>query len=672
MNEQRIKERIEQLRNEINYHNYRYYCLNAPVISDAEYDKLFRELKELEEKFPYLITPDSPTQRVGAEPLKEFKKANHKTPMLSLDDAFSHEEIIEFDKKVKRFLGIDENIEIEYTVEPKFDGVSVEIVYENGILINAITRGDGITGEDITNNVKTIKTVPLRFLEAKFPIPKRIDVRAEVIITKKEFLKLNKEQEEKGKIVFANPRNAAAGSLRQLDPRVTAERKLSAFTWGIGYKEGIDFKTHEEILNTLEKWGFRIPPYRKVAKGVDEIIAGLELIESKRHNLEYEIDGAVIKVNSLSFQEKLGWKTRSPRWAIAYKFPPEQATTKVKDIIVSVGRVGTLTPVAILEPVEIGGVTVSRATLHNIDEIKRKDVRIGDYVFVQRAGDVIPEVVKSIPEKRTGNEKNFEMPARCPVCGSEVYRPEGEVAYYCPNISCAAQIKEKIFHYASRPAMNIDGLGRKLIDQLVDKKIVKDISDIYSLTEETLASLERMGEKSASNLISAIENSKNTTFSRFLYALGIRYVGEFTAKLLANHFKDIPELKNTTEEELLEIEGIGPEISQSITKFFRDPNNIKTIEKILSAGVTPAPERKGKEGPLKGKTFIFTGALKSMTRAEAQKLVETSGGKAVSSVSKKVDFVVVGEEPGSKYEKAKELGLKIINEDEFLKMVGQK
>ncbi len=669
--DEKIIKEIEELREKIRYHNYRYYVLNEPEISDAEYDRLFRRLVELEQKYPELITPDSPTQRVGAEPQKGFRQVRHRQPMLSLDDCFSEEELREFDARTKRFLGdVDQ---IEYTAEPKIDGLAVELVYEKGKLTLASTRGDGYVGEDVTANIKTIMSVPLVLRQKKggLPVPDLLEVRGEVYMEKEAFKKLNKEREKKGLPLFANPRNAAAGSVRQLDPRITAKRPLDMFCYGVGEVSDLGpIKTHYELMRQLQQWGFRVNmPYLKVCKSIEEVIEYCNYLEEIRDTLPYEIDGAVIKVNDLELQKRLGSKTRSPRWAIAYKFAPVQETTKILDIEVQVGRTGVLTPVAILEPVEIGGVVVKRATLHNQEEIEKKDIRIGDTVVVQRAGDVIPEVVMPVKSKRTGKEKKFKMPDHCPVCGTKVVKKEGEVAIRCPNKNCPAQIRAALKHFVSKGAMDIEGIGERLIDQLVEKGLVKEEPDIYYLTLKDLIKLPGIQYTAARNILNAIEKSKKTTLARFIYALGIRYVGEHTAQLLAEHFKSLERLKNASLQELLSIKGIGEKTAKSIKAFFEDERNLKNIERLLNAGIT-FEEVKPKEGsPIAGKTFVFTGALKSMTREKAKKMVIEKGGRVASQVSRNVDYVVVGESPGSKLIKAKQLGIKTINEEEFLRML---
>jgi len=684
-----IKKRIEELRKEINFHNYRYYVLDDPVISDEEYDALMRELKRLEEQYPELITPDSPTQRVGAPPAEGFLPVEHSVPMLSLDDAFSEQEVREFDERIKRHLNINEDI--EYTVEPKMDGLAVELVYEKGIFVKGSTRGDGYVGEDVTPNLRTIRSIPLRLIDQELPIPELLEARGEVFMNKKGFEQLNKERLEKGEPPFANPRNAAAGSLRQLDPSITASRPLDIFFYGIGLVKGYEFKSQWEILNSLKKWGLKINKLAKKVKGIEAAIEYHHEIAKIRDDLDYQIDGIVIKVNELKFQKLLGQKARSPRWAIAYKFAAEKAITRIVDIILSVGRTGAVTPVAIMEPVRVGGVVVRRATLHNEDEIRRKDIRIGDWVIIQRAGDVIPEVVKVLKERRTGNEKEFKMPDTCPVCGSKLTKKPGEAVWRCPNPDCFPRLVRSITHFASKGAMNIEGLGSKVAEQLVTAGLVRKISDIYKLQLSDLTSLERFAEKSARNLLNEIEKSKNRPLSKLIYALGIRHVGEVTAQLLAEHFGSLDALSKASEQELLKIEGIGPEVAKSIKKWFSDPKNIELIEELKKLGVksaqtpketiikTPEPFQEGESQKaqesqkklLEGKSFLFTGALKSMTRQEAKDIVMELGGRVASSVSKKLDYLVVGEKPGSKLEKAKKLGIKIINEQEFLKMIGK-
>ena len=665
-----IRERVQRLRKEIEYHNYRYYVLNDPVISDPEYDALMRELEELERQYPELITPNSPTQRVGAPPLEEFGTVEHTIPMLSLANAFNEEEVLEFDRRVKRFLGTDQDV--EYTAEPKMDGVAVEVVYERGELVVGSTRGDGYRGEDITQNIRTIRTIPLFLMEDEEPVPERLAVRGEVYMEIEDFKRLNREREERGEAPFANPRNAAAGSLRQLDPSITARRPLNIFFYGIGEVVGREFESQWEVLQTLPKWGLRVNPLVELCPDIQRAVQYYRRILDLKDELPYEMDGVVLKVNSFELQRRLGEVSRSPRWAVAFKFPAEEATTRVLDIVVQVGRTGVLTPVALLEPVQVGGVEVKRATLHNMDEIERKDVRVGDTVLVHRAGEVIPEIIKVMKEKRTGKERKFQMPDRCPVCGSQVVRFPGEVAYRCIGISCPAQLKGRIRHFASRRAMDIDGLGEKLIDQLVEKGLVKDLADIYYLRKEQLVDLERMAEKSAQNLLDAIEKSKDTTLARFLYALGIRHVGEHLAQVLAEHLGSLERFFTVDRDELLQIPEVGPEVAESVVRFFKDEGNRRVIEKMLRAGVRVEEPTEAAEvaRPLEGKVFVFTGALEGITREDAKRLVEQLGGRTASSVSRRVDYVVVGKDPGSKYDRARELGLTIIDEEEFKRLVG--
>jgi DNA ligase (NAD+) len=661
-----IRKRAEKLREEIEYHNYRYYILDQPEISDAQYDRLMRELEKLEEQNPELRTPNSPTQRVGAPPLEEFEIVRHTIPMLSLANAFDEIEAREFDKRVKKFLGTSSDV--EYVTEPKLDGLAVELVYERGQFVVGSTRGDGVNGENITQNLRTIKTIPLQLIRKEVSVPERLEVRGEVIMQLKRFRELNQKREDLGESTFANPRNAAAGSVRQLDSKITAERPLEIYCYGIGDVRRRTFKSHWEILQTLSKWGLRINPNIQRCKDIEEAITYYHDVNEKREKLPYEIDGIVIKVNQLDLQARLGEISRSPRWAMAFKFQPKQETTKIQDIIVQVGRTGALTPVALMEPVKVGGVEVSRATLHNQDEIDKKDVRIGDTVVIQRAGDVIPEVVQVIESKRTGKEKKFRMPSNCPVCGAEVIKEEA--IHRCIGLDCPAQLKGRIKHFASKRAMDIEGLGVKLIDQLVDKGLVKDVADIYYINKEQLIELERMADKSAQNIVDAIEASKTKPLSKFLYALGIRHVGETTAEDLARHFSRLDDFFHLSEEEFREVEGIGPEVSASVYQFFRDKKNKESIERLKKAGVTVIEPRVKAKAKLAGKTFVFTGALQSLGRDEARNIVESLGGMTASTVSKKVDFVVVGADPGSKFDKAKELGIKNLSEEEFKKLIG--
>jgi DNA ligase (NAD+) len=660
-----LKKRAEKLREEIEYHNYRYYILDEPKISDAQYDRLMRELEKLEEQYPELRTPNSPTQRVGAPPLEEFEIFRHTIPMLSLANAFDESEARDFDKRVKKFLG--SSTDITYVAEPKLDGLAVELVYERGQFIVGSTRGDGLNGENITQNLRTIKTIPLQLIRKEIPVPERLEVRGEVIMQIKRLKELNRKREEKGEPPFANPRNAAAGSVRQLDSKITAERPLEIYCYALGEVRGYTFQTQWEVLQTLPKWGLRTNPHVRKCKNIDEVLDYYHEMNEKRETLPYEIDGTVIKVDRLDLQTRLGEIARSPRWALAFKFKPKQETTKILDIIPQVGRTGAITPVALMEPVRVGGVEVSRATLHNQDEIDRLDVRIGDTVIIQRAGDVIPEVVQVVTSKRTGKEKKFEMPSKCPVCHADVIKEEA--IHRCIGLDCPAQLKGRIKHFASKRAMDIDGLGVKLIDQLVDKGLVKDVADIYYIKKEELVALERMADKSAQNIIDAIEASKTKPLSKFLYALGIRNVGETTAEDLARHFQRLDDFFHLSEDDLMEVQGIGPEVASSVHQFFGDKKNKESIERLKKAGVKVIEPKVKEKGKLAGKIFVFTGSLKTFARNEARTLVESLGAMTSSSISKKVDFVVVGEDPGSKYDKAKELGIKILTEEEFKKMV---
>jgi len=662
--------RIKELRALINYHNRRYYQLDAPEISDVEYDRLMKELIELEERFPEIDVSESPSQRVGAAPLDKFSTISHLTAMLSLANAFSEQDILDFDERIKRFLGTDEKI--AFVVEPKLDGTAVNLIYENGAFTVGATRGDGEKGEDVTQNLRTIDSIPLRMKKGKeSPIPEKIEIRGEVYIEIDPFKKLNKRRLKEGEQPFANPRNAAAGSLRQLDSRITARRPLEIFYYGIGLVAGRTFKKHWDVLQTLSRWGFRVNPHVKQAKDIHECVAYYHHIDKIRAELPYEIDGVVIKVDDIEIQERLGAVSRSPRWAIACKFAATQETTIIKDIRVHVGRTGVLTPVAIMKPVKVGGVTVSRATLHNMHEIEKKDVRIGDTVIIQRAGDVIPEVVKIIESKRTGKEKKFVMPAACPECGSHVVRLEGEAAHRCIGLVCPAQIKEHIAHFASRGGMDIEGLGDKLVAQLVDTNLIRDPADIYFLKKENLLILERMAEKSANNLLAAIERSKTPPLEKFIYALGIRHVGERMARVLPRSFKTLDSLLEAAEDDLLAIRDIGPEVASSITGFFSEQSNKRVIEKFRTAGVKPVEKSRPKDTHLAGKSFVFTGTLSRLTRSEAKEIVESFGASATDSVTKTTDYVVAGESPGSKLEKARASGIKIIDEKEFLKLTGR-
>jgi len=658
MNKNEAKKKIEKLREEINHHNYKYYVENNPEISDFEFDQLLKELEKLESDFPDLVTPDSPTQRVGGEPLEGFESVEHKVPMLSLANTYTYDELREFDERVKKNVG-----EVEYIVDPKIDGAGVALLYENGILVRGATRGDGVKGDDITSNLKTINSIPLRLHDKQL---KNIEVRGEVYMPLGGFKKYNKEQAEKGEMVFANPRNAAAGSLRQLDPRIVASRPINIFIYYISFSEK-EFDTLENAIKAMKNAGLRINPLVKKVKNIEEVIDYCKKIEKKREELDYEIDGAVVKVNSFEKQKELGETSKNPRWAISYKFAAKQSTTKLNDIVVQVGRTGALTPVAILEPVEVGGVTVSRATLHNFDELKRKDIRIGDYVLVERSGDVIPQVVKSIKEKRTGSEKRKIVPQKCPVCGTNVIRPLDEVAVRCPNKQCPARLKWRIRYFASRDAMDIEHLGRETIDKLLDEGLVDNIADLYSMKKEDLLKLEGFKDKSVKNLLDSIEKSKQQDLSRLIYGLGIRHVGKYAAQLLASKYNSIDELGKASEEELKEIDGLGDKSAESIATFFATEENQKLIDRLKNIGVKTKQENRD-ELPLQGKKFVFTGGL-SISRPDASDLIKKKGGIVASSVGKDIDYVVVGENPGSKYKKAKNMNLKIIDEEEFKKIV---
>ena len=661
----RARKRAEELRREIAYHDYRYYVLDAPEISDERYDRLMRELQELERKYPELVSPDSPTQRVGGKPREGFVAVRHRTPMLSLANAFGEGELRDFDRRVRSTLPGEE---IEYVVELKIDGVAVSLWYENGAFIRGATRGDGETGEDVTPNLRTIPSVPLSLQK---PVPV-LEVRGEVYMTKEAFLRLNEAREEAGEPPFANPRNAAAGSLRQLDPAVTAARKLNIFVYGAGYLEGAALNGHAESLTWLRDLGFPVNRYFQVFPGIEGVVDYCREWQEKRFELPYAIDGLVIKVNSLAQQARLGATMKSPRWAVAYKFPAEEARTVVKDIFLRVGRTGVLTPTALLAPVQLAGTTVTKATLHNEDMIREKDVRIGDTVVVHKAGDVIPEVVSVVKEARTGEEKIFVWPERCPECGSRVVRPAGEAAVRCLNAACPARLREGLIHFASRAAMDIMGLGPAIIGQLLDRGLVRDPADLYGLRFEDLVNLERMGPKSSENLLAAIAKSKENPLHRLLYALGIRHVGERAAKILAGRFGTLERLMRAGYEELVEIPEIGPKMAESVVSFFAEEKNREIIKKLAAFGVNMREgEGAAQQKPLAGKTFVLTGALQRYTRQQAQDLIESLGGRVSSSVSKKTDYVVVGEDPGSKYEKAVALGVKILREEEFERLCGK-
>ncbi|MFP3952967.1 MAG: NAD-dependent DNA ligase LigA [Candidatus Acetothermia bacterium] len=663
MKKHKAKERIEELREEVEEHNYRYYVLDDPVITDREYDELLAELETLEEEYPEFKSENSPTQRVGARPAEEFESAEHRHPMLSLSNAFEEESVFDFDDRVRRELGVPGDI--TYLAEPKLDGLAVEVIYENGQLTEALTRGDGFTGEVVTRNIKTIRSIPLKLRSDGQELPPLVEVRGEVYMGKDSFRRMNERRAREDKDLFANPRNAAAGSLRQLDPSVTARRPLNAFFYDVGEVQGVELNSQEELLRFLPSIGLRVNPYIRKCSGIDEAVEYFGDIADRREEIPYEIDGIVIKINDFQLREVLGTKTRSPRWALAYKFPPERARTKILDIEVGVGRTGALTPVAILVPVEIKGATISRATLHNQDEIDEKDVRIGDEVIVQRAGDVIPEVIKPVKGERSGDEETFRLPDRCPVCGEPVKRPEGEAIHRCVNISCPARVKESIKHFASKGAADVEGLGDKLVEQLVDEGLVGDIPDLYRLSREEVSNLERMGDKSAENLLKSLEESKEISFSRLLYALGIRHVGEHLARVLEAEYADFDELREADRDELEAIHEIGPEVAESIVNFFSSQRNLELIEGLAEVGLRYERPDRDVEETLDEKKFVFTGRLENFTRAEAQDLVERLGGRATSSVSSETDYLVVGDNPGSKYDRALEEDVTILTEEEF-------
>jgi len=663
-----IKQKIEKLVKEINEHNYRYHVLDAPVVSDAEYDQLFRTLKRLEEQYQCIL-PDSPTRRVGAPPLDKFDRVKHAVPMLSLDNAFSHDEVREFAQRAKRFLKSDE--EIEYTVEPKYDGLAMELTYERGLLVRASTRGDGYEGEDVTTNLMTVKAIPLR-IEGK-DIPDIIDIRGEVYMDIDEFEKLNKERGQSEEPLFANPRNAAAGSVRQLDSSITEKRRLHMACYGLGSAKGIEFRSHEHFIEWLGKAHFPTPFILDKVRGIERVIESIKKIEERRSSFAFETDGAVIKVNDFGLQKKLGYKTREPRWAIAYKFPAHQATTIIEDILCSVGRTGVITPVALLAPVRIGGVTVARSTLHNWEEIERKDIRVGDTVLVERAGDVIPHIVMTVKEKRSGQERKALPPTSCPACQSTIVQEEGEVAYRCINLNCPAQVLERITHYASRGAMDIEGLGEKNAELLYKQGLIRHFADLYTLRYDQLLELPRFAEKSAQNLIDAIEKSKQTSLARFLYALGILHVGEYAAKQLAKHFQKLEDLYNIAPERVLEIKQMGDKLAESISGFFHEKENLRTLNTLLASGLTIAnPDfeggRKREKRIFDGLTIVVTGTL-SKPRSEIEELIGRLGGHAASSVSRKTNYVLAGAEAGGKLDKAKELGIPIIDEEMFNRMI---
>ncbi|MED1419740.1 NAD-dependent DNA ligase LigA [Bacillus smithii] len=657
------EKRVRELHERLNQYSYEYYVLDQPTVPDAEYDRLMQELIEIENAFPELRTPDSPTQRVGGQPLEAFQKVRHDIPMLSLANAFGEGDLRDFDRRVRESL----NEEYSYVCELKIDGLAVSLTYENGVFIQGSTRGDGAIGEDITMNLRTIHSIPLRLKE-----PVSIEVRGEAFMPKKSFEKLNREREERGETLFANPRNAAAGSLRQLDPKIAASRNLDIFLYGIGNSGNVNIRSHSEGLDYLDRLGFKTNKERRKCKDIEEVIQYIKEYTEKRSTLPYEIDGIVIKVDSLAQQEKLGSTAKSPRWAIAYKFPAEEVVTKLLDIELSVGRTGVVTPTAVLEPVRVAGTTVQRASLHNEDYIREKDIKIGDEVVIKKAGDIIPEVVRPIKERRKGEEKEFHMPGHCPECGSELVRLDGEVALRCINPKCPAQIREGLIHFVSRNAMNIEGLGEKVIAQLFREQLVKDVADIYQLTKDQLLQLDRMGEKSVSNLLKAIEDSKENSLERLLFGLGIRHVGAKAAKTLAVHFETLDRLMKADVEELTAIPEVGEKMADAVVTYFHQPEVLELIQELKEAGVNmeykgPKPVSGDQSSSyFAGKTIVLTGKLEALTRNEAKEKIEALGGKVSGSVSKKTDLVIAGADAGSKLAKAREFDIEVWDEEKLL------
>ncbi|AMA74205.1 NAD-dependent DNA ligase LigA [Aneurinibacillus thermoaerophilus] len=660
-------QRVKELRKIIEQHNYYYYVKDNPEISDYEYDQLMQELIHIETEFPELLTPDSPTQRVGGAPLESFEKVEHSIPMLSLSNAFDEQDLRDFDRRVRQGLGVEGPI--GYICELKIDGLAVSLRYENGRFVRGATRGDGRTGEDITQNLRTIRSLPLVLKK-----PLTIEVRGEAFMPRRAFERLNKERAMREELLFANPRNAAAGSLRQLDPKIAASRSLDIFLYSVVGEDTLPVDTHSGSLSMLEELGFKVNPERRVCEGIEEVISFIEGWTEKRGELPYDIDGMVVKVDRLAYQEELGYTAKSPRWAIAYKFPAEEAITILRDIEVTVGRTGAITPTAILDPVQLAGTTVQRASLHNEDIIREKGIMIGDHVVVKKAGDIIPEIVEVKVDKRTGDEQPYHMPTHCPACDSELVRLDEEVALRCINPQCPAQIREGIIHFVSRNAMNIDGVGEKVVTQLYEKGLVRSVADLYYLDREELLKLERMGEKSVDNMLNAIEASKNNSLERLLFGLGIRFVGEKAARLLAQHFGTMEALQNATEEEIVTVHEIGTKMAESIVKYFAKPEVVETIERLREAGVNMEykglrPEEVDADSPFAGKTVVLTGTLASVTRKEAQHMIEARGGKVSGSVSKRTDLVVAGEAAGSKLGKANELGIQVIDEKTFLEWI---
>ncbi|MFA5146349.1 MAG: NAD-dependent DNA ligase LigA [Candidatus Omnitrophota bacterium] len=665
-----VRAEIGKLRDAIRRHDHLYYVLSKPSISDQEYDRLYRRLVDLEKAHPALVTPDSPTQRVGGEPARAFPAVKHIAPMLSMDNTYSAEEIREFDKRVRKNL---KGGPVEYVVELKFDGVSISLLYENGVLTRGATRGDGVEGDDVSNNLKTIRSIPLSFDPGCGRVPRLMEVRGEVYMTRKGFEDINAGKEKAGEEPFANPRNAAAGSLKLLDPNIVSKRHLDIYVYGAGHYDGVKFDTHLEVLEYLKRAGFRVNPHYRLCGTVDGVIEYCDSWADKRGKLEFDIDGMVLKVNDLAARRSLGVTSKSPRWAIAYKFPAEKAMTGLRDIVVQVGRTGAITPVAILDPVHLSGSTVSRATLHNFDEIERLGLRIGDRVYVEKSGEIIPKVLGVAKDKRTGKERPFRVPEKCPACGSKLVSAPDEVAIRCENAGCPAQVKERLRHFASRDAMDIEGMGDSMVDRMVEKGLAADYGDIYYLKFEEVRSLERMAEKSARNLMDAIEKSKANGLNRLIYALGIRHVGERSAWVLAENFGTIERLKEATVEELTAVGEIGPVMAGSINAFFASKENLRILKKLKDAGLAMARDAAGAlpgGGKLSKKTFVITGTLVSFTRGEAEETIRRCGGNVSSSVGRNTDFLVVGGEPGSKLEKARSLGVRTLSEEEFKKMTG--
>ncbi|MCL6450819.1 MAG: NAD-dependent DNA ligase LigA [Acetobacteraceae bacterium] len=664
--EEEAQRRLEELREEIRHHDHLYYVLNQPIITDAEYDRLFQELLALEARYPGLVTPDSPSQRVGGAPADEFGQVRHSVPMLSLGNAFSLEEFEEFDRRVR---GLLPGETVEYVVEPKIDGLSISLGYARGVLVRGATRGNGEVGEDVTANLKTVRSLPLRLHGGAAALP-YLEVRGEIYMSRQAFAALNEERIQSGEPAFANPRNAAAGSVRQLDPRVTARRRLDSFIYGVAAAEGLKIDAQIEALELLRSWGFKVNPRYWLCRTPAEVEALCREWAQRRHELPYEADGLVIKVNSLDQQARLGATARTPRWALAYKFPAEQAETRVRDIVVQVGRTGAITPTAVLDPVKVGGSTVSRATLHNEDMIREKDVRIGDWVVIQKAGEVIPEVVRVLKERRTGEEREFRLPDRCPACGAEVLRLEGEAAARCTGVACPGRLKEAILHFGSRNAMDIEGLGPAMVTQLVDAGLLRDPADLYFLKREDLLPLERVGEKSAANLLEAIAGSRQNPLHRLVFALGIRYVGERVARSLAERFGSLDALARASEEELTATPDVGPKIAHSVLAFFRQDQTKRMLEKLARAGVKGGAEAAPPPGgPLSGKRFVLTGTLETFTRQQAEDAILRRGGQVASSVSARTDYVVAGKSPGSKLDRARELGVPVLDEEGFRRLL---